>query len=129
MSENANLTYYQRNWDVILNRAKGYYENNKERLREQARDKYRNLSEEDKMKKREYGKNRYHNMPEEKRQKLKEYQKNTKKNIEKQKSLSIIMNKIVYVLFLANYSSLSISDSVSSLELLSDSLFSKSSSI
>ena len=68
-------------------------------------------------------------MPEEKRQKLKEYQKNIKKNIEKQKCLSIIMNKIVYVLFLANYSSLSISDSVSSLEFLSDSLFSKSSSI
>ena len=65
-------------------------------------------------------------MPEEKRQKLKEYQKNTKKNIEKQKSLSIIMNKIVYVLFLANYSSLSISDFVSLLESLSDSLFSKS---
>ena len=33
----------------------------------QARDKYRNLSEEDKNKKREYGKNRYHNMPEEKK--------------------------------------------------------------
>ena len=43
MSECADLTYYQRNWDVILNRAKDY-ENDKERLREQARDKYRNLS-------------------------------------------------------------------------------------
>ena len=46
------LTYYQRNRDVILNRAKDYYENDKyyyendkERLREQLRDKYRNLSE------------------------------------------------------------------------------------
>ena len=36
---------------VILNRAKDYYENDKERLREQARDKYRNLSEEEKIKK------------------------------------------------------------------------------
>ena len=43
--------FYQRNWDVILNRAKDYYENDKERLREQARDKYRNLSEEEKIKK------------------------------------------------------------------------------
>ena len=51
------------------------YENDKERLREQARNKYRNLSEEDKKKKREYGKNRYHNMSEEKKQELKEYQK------------------------------------------------------
>ena len=41
---------------MVLNRAKYYYENDKERLREQARNKYRNLSEEDKNKKREYGK-------------------------------------------------------------------------
>ena len=45
------MTYYQRNADVILNRTKGYYENNKERLRDQAKDKYRNLSEEDQYKK------------------------------------------------------------------------------
>ena len=43
-------------------------------FREQARDKYRNLSEEEKIKK-EYGKNRYCNMSEEK-EKLKGYQKN-----------------------------------------------------
>ena len=36
---------------MILNKAKDYYENGKERLREQARDKYRNLSEEEKIKK------------------------------------------------------------------------------
>ena len=52
----SNLTYYQRNGDVILNRAKDYYENDKERLREQARDKYRNLSEEEKNKKENMGK-------------------------------------------------------------------------
>ena len=49
---NAILLNYQRNRDVILNRAKDYYENDKERLRGQARDKYRNLSEEKKIKKR-----------------------------------------------------------------------------
>ena len=32
-------TYYPRNREVILNREKDYYENDKERLREQARDK------------------------------------------------------------------------------------------
>ena len=48
---------YQRNRDAILNREKYYYENKKERLREPARDKYINLSEEEKNKKREYGKN------------------------------------------------------------------------
>ena len=36
---------------MILNKAKDYYENGKERLREQARDKYKNLSEEEKIKK------------------------------------------------------------------------------
>ena len=48
MSECADLTYYQRNWDMILNRPKDYYETDKERLREQARDKYRSLFEEEK---------------------------------------------------------------------------------
>ena len=52
----SGLTYYQRNRDVILNRAKNYYENDKERLKELARDKYRNLSEEEKNKKGEYEK-------------------------------------------------------------------------
>ena len=53
-----------------------YYENDKKRLKEQAKDKYRNLPEEDKNKIREYGRNKYHNMSEEKKQRLKEYQKN-----------------------------------------------------
>ena len=34
MIENTDLTDYQKNQDVILNRAKDYYENNKERLSE-----------------------------------------------------------------------------------------------
>ena len=65
MGENTNLTNYKKNRDVILNRAKYYYENNKERLRLEARDRYRNLSEEEKNKKREYGINRRYNMSEE----------------------------------------------------------------
>ena len=32
---------------MILDRTKEYYKNDKERLKEQARDKYRNLSEEE----------------------------------------------------------------------------------
>ena len=76
MTEYAYLTSYQKNRDMVLNTAKDYYENDTERLRVQARDKYRNLSEEEKNKKREYGKNRYLNMSEEKKQRLKEYQTN-----------------------------------------------------
>ena len=44
-------TCYQRNGDAVLNRAKDYYENDKERLKEQARDKCKNLSEEEEEKK------------------------------------------------------------------------------
>ena len=43
MSENTNSTYYQKSRDVVLSKEKDYYKNN--RLREQATDKYRNLSE------------------------------------------------------------------------------------
>ena len=55
MSEYADLTYYQKKREVILNRAKDYYENDKKRLREHARDKCKNLSEEEKNKKENAG--------------------------------------------------------------------------
>ena len=42
-------TYYERNKDVILNRAKDCYKNNKELLRKRAKNKYRELSEEQKI--------------------------------------------------------------------------------
>ena len=59
MSENNNLTYYQRNREKILNKAKG---------------KYKNLSEENKIKRKEYSKNRY-NMSKEDKTKTREYAK------------------------------------------------------
>ena len=34
-----NTTYYQKNREVILNRGKDYYENNKKELRDQAKGK------------------------------------------------------------------------------------------
>ena len=40
MGESTDLSYCQKSKDLILNKAKDYYENNKERLREQARNKY-----------------------------------------------------------------------------------------
>ena len=69
-------TYYQRKRDVILNRTIDYHENDNERLRQQAIDKYRNFSEEEKTKRENMKKkNRYHNMPEKKKERLKECQK------------------------------------------------------
>ena len=47
----SNTSFYQRNRWVILNRAKDYYENDKKRLKKQASDKYRHLSEDEKKKK------------------------------------------------------------------------------
>ena len=49
----SGTTYYR---EVILNRAKYCYENNKELLRRRAKNKYRELSEEEKNMKREYRK-------------------------------------------------------------------------
>ena len=73
-----NGTYYdQINKDVILNRLKNYYKNNRERLREQAKDKYKTLSEEEKKQKKRIWKKHISQYVwgKEKKQKLKEYQK------------------------------------------------------
>ena len=45
----SETTYYKKNRDVILDRAKRYYENKKKILKDKARDKYRELSEEEKI--------------------------------------------------------------------------------
>ena len=66
-------TYYQRNREIILNRAKEYYKNNKEKLVGKARNNYRELSDEEKNIKREYGRNRHQNMYKEDKENLKEY--------------------------------------------------------
>ena len=81
-------TYYERNKHLILNRAKEFDENNKDVLREKARNNYRKLSDEDKNITREYGRNWYHNMSEKKKQIPKEYQK----TIMGLKSLSLVTN-------------------------------------
>ena len=60
---------------MILNRAKDYYENGKERLRRQTKDKYRNLSEEEK-KRENIGRIDIAICLKKKKQRLNEYQKN-----------------------------------------------------
>ena len=65
----SETTYYQINREIILNEAKEYDKNDKERYiereRGRAKNKYRELSEEERNEKREYQKNRYHKMYEE----------------------------------------------------------------
>ena len=70
----SETTYYQRNRDVIVNKPKGYYKNDKETLRDNAGDNTEIYLKKKKAK-REHGRNRYDNMSKEKEQKLKEYQK------------------------------------------------------
>ena len=53
----SQTTYFKKNIETKVNRAKDYYENNKEVLREKAKNKYRELPEEKKNTKREYGRN------------------------------------------------------------------------
>ena len=68
-------TYYQRNRKKKLNRAKENHEYNKDNIRDQVGNKYRELSNKEKDIKREYGRNRYHNVSEEDKQRQREYQK------------------------------------------------------
>ena len=59
------LSKRKKNREILLNRAKDYYENNKEVLREKAKNKSRELPSEENNIKREYGRNRYKNMSDE----------------------------------------------------------------
>ena len=85
---------------MILNKAKDYYENDKGRLRDQeARDKYRNLSEEEKKKVIIWKKQISYVWRKETK---------TKKNIKKlpKKSKYIINNKIVLIVHAVTYANI-----------------------
>ena len=69
MSTNTRLTYYKKNRDVILNRAKDYYKSNSDKIKKQAREKYNILKE--KIGKIEHEKNKYYNITEKKKNKKK----------------------------------------------------------
>ena len=58
----SRTTYYERNRYVILNRAKDNYENNKDFLRERAKNKLRELPKNEEDVKRQCQRERYHNM-------------------------------------------------------------------
>ena len=67
----SGMTYYQRNRDVMLNRAKDYCENDKERLREKEEISIETYLKKIRIKKNNMEKNRYYNMFEEKKSKTK----------------------------------------------------------
>ena len=98
----SRTTYYLRNRETILNRPNDCYANNKEVLKEGAKNMYRELFKKYKNIKRKHGRNSYHNMSEKKKQKLKEYQK----IIQKLKSLNLVIkifygfNNVCFALFM-----------------------------
>ena len=75
---------------MILNIAKNYFETDKGKLRNQTKNKYRELFEEEINIERKYGRNRHLNMSKEKKQKLQECQK----IIVRLRSLSLVLNKM-----------------------------------
>ena len=52
MSNNTYLSYYQKNKELVLSKAKEHYKNNRDRLSKQAKERYNNLPEEKKIEKR-----------------------------------------------------------------------------
>ena len=71
--------YYKKKRDVLLNKSKEYYRNNRELIPERANNKYKLLSEDEKEIIREYHKSRYHNMTGEQIQIFKEAKNKHKK--------------------------------------------------
>ena len=53
-SDSQKLTYYQRNRDAMLQRSKEYYENNKNRRKEYQRNRFHDMSIEERNKSNEY---------------------------------------------------------------------------
>ena len=77
MANNAYLTYYQKNKELVLNKANaGLSEEEKDKKREYRRNKYHTMSDKEKNKRNEYERNRYHSMTEEQKAKKREYAKN-----------------------------------------------------
>ena len=64
----SETNYYQKNREMILNRAKRYYHDNIEVLSKKARNKYSRLPELEKSRNIEYGRNKYHRKLEESRE-------------------------------------------------------------
>ena len=98
MANVVKLTYYQKNRDSALKKAKEHYYTNKDKINKRLRDKSSNLIEEQKIKRREYEKNwrdnlseeqkikarnRYRCLPEEEKNKLREYAEKQVSHIDK----------------------------------------------
>ena len=75
MSTSTRLTYYQKNRDVILKKARDKYNKPEEKIKKimYEKNKYCNITEEQKNKRTDRERNRYRNMTEEEKEKRREY--------------------------------------------------------
>ena len=75
MSTSTRLTYYQKNGDVILKKARDKYNKPEVKIKKimYEKNKYRNITEEQKNKRTDCERNRYRNMTEEEKEKRREY--------------------------------------------------------
>ena len=64
------LTYYQKNWVIILQRSKEYYENNKDERKKYQRDRFHNMTSEERDKLNEYRRTWYCKLDEENKNKI-----------------------------------------------------------
>ena len=85
LEESQNIPQYVRYRDVALQRSKEYYQKNKEKINEYARNRYHNMTQEQKNKQVEYRKACFNRQTEEKqnkmRQRAREYSKNRYHNM------------------------------------------------
>ena len=75
MSTSTRLTYYPKNRDVILKKARDKYNKPEEKIKKimYEKNKYCNITEEQKNKRTDRERNRYRNMTEEEKEKRREY--------------------------------------------------------
>ena len=75
MTTTQNGTYYQKNKVKLLQKAKDYYEKKKEQRKEYRRNKCNNMTNEGRLEVLEYRKNWYHKLDLERKRKIREYSK------------------------------------------------------
>ena len=80
MKKAQDLPRYINYRDILLQKAKGYYEKNKEKREEYARDRYQNMTPEQKNKLVEYPKEWFNRQSEDKKNEMKERAKENSKN-------------------------------------------------
>ena len=82
MTTLQNVTYYQKSKDKLLQTSRDYYEKNKEQRKEYRRNKYNNMTNEERLKVLEYRREWYYKLDLENRRKIRNYSKTVSHPVE-----------------------------------------------